>query len=159
LKNFYSLIGLFCLLNFSSFISNAQEHPKLILTKAGVEQIRAELGKVPLFDASLQQMKDEVDAEIALGIDTPIPKDYSGGYTHTRHKKNWFILQKAGVLFQILEEEKYAIYVRDMLLQYAALYPTFWRKIYLDLLPIGYLKRIRSSTIEYIITVHGGMLL
>jgi len=82
------------------------------------------LGKVPLFDASLEELKKEVDAEIALGIDTPVPKDYSGGYTHSRHKKNWFVLQKAGVLYQILEDKKYAIYVRDMLLQYAELYPT-----------------------------------
>ena len=100
----------------------AQSHPKLILTKAGVEKIRNELGKVPLFDASLAAMKEEVDAEIALGIHTPIPKDYSGGYTHARHKKNWQVLQKAGVLFQILNDEKYAIYVRDMLMQYEAMY-------------------------------------
>jgi len=100
----------------------AQEHPKLILTKAGVDKIRAELGKVPLFDASLKNMKEEVDAEIALGIDLPIPKDYSGGYTHERHKLNFIILQKAGVLFQILEDEKYARYIKDMLFQYEAMY-------------------------------------
>lgn len=120
-KSFFFLI---CFIVLWSVTIEAQEHPKLTLTKAGVEQIRAELGKVPLFDASLQQIKEEVDAEIALGIDTPVPKDYSGGYTHTRHKKNWIVLQKAGVLFQILEDEKYAIYVRDMLMQYAELYPT-----------------------------------
>lgn len=28
-------------------------HPNLILTQKGVEKIRAELGKVPLFDATL----------------------------------------------------------------------------------------------------------
>lgn len=100
----------------------SQEHPNLILTKAGVEKIRAELGGIPIFDATLKQVKEEVDAEIALGIHTPIPKDYSGGYTHERHKRNFIILQKAGVLFQILEDEKYAVYVRDMLFQYEAMY-------------------------------------
>lgn len=100
----------------------AQEHPKLILTKSGVEKIRTELGKVPLFDATVSATKIEVDAEIALGIHTPIPKDYSGGYTHERHKRNFLILQKAGALFQILEDEKYAIYIRDMLFQYEAMY-------------------------------------
>lgn len=103
-------------------IVQAQDHPKLILTKAGVERIRAELGKVPFFDASLEKVKAEVDAEIALGIDTPIPLDYSGGYTHERHKRNFLILQKAGVLYQILQEEKYARYIRDMLFQYEAMY-------------------------------------
>ena len=94
----------------------------MILTKSGIEQIRKELGNVPLFDASLKTVKDEVDAEIALGIDTPIPKDFSGGYTHVRHKRNFLILQKAGVLFQILDDEKYAVYIRDMLFQYEAMY-------------------------------------
>ncbi len=105
-----------------STISQAGEHPKLIMTKAGVEKIRTELGTVPLFDATLKKVKAEVDAEIELGIDTPVPKDYSGGYTHERHKRNFLVIQKAGVLFQILEDEKYAIYVRDMLFQYEALY-------------------------------------
>lgn len=117
---FLFVFGMLFLSNFTM----AQEHPKLILTKAGVEKIRAELGNVPLFDASLEELKKEVDAEIALGIETPIPKDYSGGYTHARHKQNWFILQKAGVLYQILDDEKYAIYVRDMLMQYEELYKT-----------------------------------
>lgn len=104
--------------------SNLQslEHPYLILTKPGVEKIRENLGRAPLFDASLKSVKDEVDAEISFGIDTPMPKDFSGGYTHERHKKNFLMAQKAGLLFQILQEEKYAEYVRDMLFQYEAMY-------------------------------------
>lgn len=101
---------------------NKIEHPNLILTKKGVEQIRKELGNIPIFDATLKAVKEEVDAEIALGIHTPIPKDYSGGYTHARHKRNFLILQKAGVLFQILQDEKYAVYIKDMLFQYEAMY-------------------------------------
>lgn len=101
-----------------------QEHPNLILTKKGVKEIRSQLGSVPLFDNSLASVKAQVDAEIKLGFDVPIPKDFSGGYTHQVRKKNWINLQKAGVLFQILEDKKYAIYVRDMLLEYAKLYPT-----------------------------------
>lgn len=100
----------------------AQDHPKLILTKAGVAEIRQQLGKVPLFDESLAAIKTEVDAEISQGIDTPLPKDFSGGYTHERHKRNFFMAQKAGALFQILEDETYAQYVKDMLFQYEAMY-------------------------------------
>ncbi|WP_299800718.1 alginate lyase family protein [uncultured Maribacter sp.] len=107
-----------------TFSAGAQEHPSLILTKEGVEKIRAELGSVPLFDASLQKLKAEIDAEIALGIDTPIPKDYSGGYTHVRHKRNMIVMQQAGVLYQILDDEKYAKYVKDMLMQYEGMYKT-----------------------------------
>jgi len=112
----------FLLLCFQAI--NAQEHPRLVLTKTGVKDIRAQLGKVPLFDASLAHVKNEVDAEIASGIAVPLPKDFSGGYTHERHKKNFLVLEKAGVLYQILGEDKYAIYVRDLLLAYAKLYPT-----------------------------------
>jgi len=86
--------------------------------------IKASLGKAPLFDNALAETIAEVDAEIATGIAVPIPKDMAGGYTHQRHKKNWFILQKAGVLYQVTGEDKYAIYIRDMLLEYAGMYPT-----------------------------------
>ena len=102
----------------------SQEHPKLILTAKGVKDIRANLGNIPIFDKSLEAVKAEVDAEIENGIEVPIPKDYSGGYTHSRHKQNWFILQKAGVLYQILDDEKYAKYVKDMLMQYEEMYKT-----------------------------------
>lgn len=105
-------------------LSKQEEHPKLILTAKGVKDIRSKLGTIPIFDNSLQKVKEEVDAEMALGINTPIPKDYSGGYTHSRHKQNWFILQKAGVLYQILNDKKYATYVKDMLFQYEAMYKT-----------------------------------
>ncbi len=107
-----------------SEIKTAQEHPKLILTAQGVEDIRAQLGSIPIFDKTLEKVKTEIDAEIEKGIDVPIPKDYSGGYTHVTHKRNWVVLQKAGVLYQILEDEKYAKYVKDMLMAYEALYKT-----------------------------------
>ncbi|MFZ1701970.1 MAG: alginate lyase family protein [Pyrinomonadaceae bacterium] len=112
------------LLFLVSFNVAAQEHPSLVLTKKGVQEIRSNLGKVPLFDASLADARAEVDAEIKLGILLPIPKDYSGGYTHERHKKNYLMMEKAGLLYQILGEDKYGVYVRDMLLAYAKLYPT-----------------------------------
>ena len=101
---------------------SAQEHPQLIMTKEGVAKIRQNLGKVPLFDAYLAEVKAEVDAEIKTGIHVPIPKDMAGGYTHERHKRNFFMLQKAGALYQILQEESYAAYVKATLLEYARIY-------------------------------------
>ena len=109
-------------MSLSPLTLQASEHPNLILTESGVERMRENVGQVPLFDKSLASVKQQVDAEIAMGIDTPIPKDFSGGYTHQRHKQNFFIAQKAGVLYQILEDEKYAKYIRDMLFQYEAMY-------------------------------------
>lgn len=107
-----------------SFSISAQEHPNLILTKKGVADIKAQLGNIPIFDATLEKVKKEVDAEMATGIHVPIPKDMAGGYTHDRHKKNWFTLQKAGVLYQILDDKTYAEYVHNVLKEYAKLYPT-----------------------------------
>ncbi|WP_425629330.1 alginate lyase family protein [Cellulophaga lytica] len=103
---------------------NTASHPSLILTQKGVKNIKAQLGTIPLFDKTLEDVKQDVDAEISKGIAVPIPKDFSGGYTHEQHKKNFLTLQKAGVLYQILDDEKYAVYVRDMFLEYAKLYPT-----------------------------------
>lgn len=43
--------------------TSKSQHPSLTLTKAGVENIRANLGSIPLFDVSLEAIKNEVDAE------------------------------------------------------------------------------------------------
>lgn len=89
----------------------------LLFTAATAQQ-------APLFDATLAKARAEVDAEIASGIHVPIPKDMAGGYTHERHKQNFFVLQKAGALYQLTQEEKYAVYIRDMFMAYAEQYPT-----------------------------------
>ena len=117
-----SSILIFCLLFGLSLF--AQNHPNLILTSQGVEKMKSSLGQIPLFDTTIEQVRSIVDEELASGIDVPIPKDLAGGYTHERHKANFFTMQKAGVLFQITEDEKYAVYVRDMLLKYAEMFPT-----------------------------------
>lgn len=102
-----------------------QGHPGLILTEQGVKEIRANLGSIPIFDKTLAATKKEIDAEIEQGFDVPVPKDYSGGYTHETHKKNYILMQKAGALYQILDDEKYAKFVKDMLFEYAKQYPTW----------------------------------
>ncbi len=104
--------------------SSTSQHPSLILTQQGVKEIKENLGSIPIFDKTLLATQKEIDIEIKKGIDVPIPKDYSGGYTHETHKRNYVLMQKAGVLYQILDDEKYAKYVKDMLFAYAKLYPT-----------------------------------
>ena len=102
----------------------SQRHPNLTLTSMGVAEIRKNLGTVEYFDNVLDEVKKEVDAEITLGVQVPLPKDMAGGYTHERHKRNFFVLQKAGNLYQITQEEKYAQYIKDNLMAYAKMYPT-----------------------------------
>ncbi|MEO1409227.1 MAG: heparinase II/III family protein [Bacteroidota bacterium] len=100
-----------------------QDRPRLILSAAGVENIRGAEGAAPLFAEVLRTTRAEVDAEIAQGIFVPVPRDMAGGYSHERHKKNFFILQKAGNLYQITGAKKYAVYIRELFLRYAAEYP------------------------------------
>lgn len=106
-----------------SGISLAQKHPLLILKKQDVTSIRKNLSQAPLFSQMIAQNQTIVDQEIKLGVKVPIPKDMAGGYTHERHKRNFFVLQKAGNLFQITGKEKYARYIRDVLMAYAKMYP------------------------------------
>ena len=96
-------------------------HPRLVMTLADVQSAQTQQTP-PLFAASLAAARNEVDAEIAVGIKTPQPRDYSGGYTHRRHKRNYVTAHKAAALYQFLGDERYAVYVRDLLLQYAAMY-------------------------------------
>ncbi|MEM8887514.1 MAG: heparinase II/III family protein [Bacteroidota bacterium] len=101
-----------------------QEHPKLILTKAGIEQVREQLEEVPLFATSLNAATKEVEKWMAKGPQVPIPKDMAGGYSHEVHKQNFFLAQKAGALYQIKQEEKYAAFIKDLFMAYAELFPT-----------------------------------
>ena len=120
----YVLLCLACVLSDLTLADvSAVKHPRLLLTADGVQHIRSSLGEVPLFDSTVEITKLEVDTEIASGIHVPLPVDFSGGYTHERHKQNFLIAEKAGALFQVLGDEKYAAYLRDMLFEYAEMYP------------------------------------
>lgn len=101
----------------------AQTHPLLILKKSEVTKIKKGMTKVPLFQKIVATNRAIVDQEMKQGVQVPVPKDMAGGYTHERHKQNFFVLQKAGNLFQITGDEQYAQYVRKVLLAYAKLYP------------------------------------
>lgn len=101
----------------------SQQHPCLLLTHTGVKNIRQSKADAPLFAQALEHARKEVDAEITAGIFVPTPRDMAGGYTHERHKKNFFTLQQAGNLYQITNDKKYATYVKELLLAYAKQYP------------------------------------
>ena len=73
-------------------VISQSQHPSLILTEQGVKDIRANLGSIPIFDKTIASTKAEIEVEIEAGFDVPIPKDYSGGYSHETHKKNFLLL-------------------------------------------------------------------
>jgi len=122
--NWLKVIISICLISFLFFLSSAQIHPRLVLTKEGVTEIQLNIKKYPILYNSLNEAISEVESEMAKDIDIPLPEGMAGGYSYERHKKNYLVLQKAGVIFQITANQKYAIYIRNMLMEYAKLYPT-----------------------------------
>ncbi|GAA0465045.1 hypothetical protein GCM10009096_01970 [Parasphingorhabdus litoris] len=78
----------------------------------------------PLFQKELDRSRSFVDQMMEAGVVVPIPKDPGGGYTHEQHKQNFKIIYQGGQLYKLTGEQKYADYVRDILLAYADLYPT-----------------------------------
>ena len=99
----------------------------IVFTAQNLIEIRGVKTYPELFQVSIDKTRKEVDAEMKNGIEVPVPKDLAGGYTHERHKLNYLTMQKAGALFVLTDEEKYATYIKDMLVEYAKLFPTLDR--------------------------------
>lgn len=119
------ILVIFTILCLSSTAWTQQsQHPCLILTKEGVRKIKPLLGNVPLFDNSVRNVRKQVDGILFQPIDVPIPKDAGGGYTHEQHKRNYTHMYHAGVLYQLTGDSKYAVFVKNLLLKYADVYPT-----------------------------------
>jgi hypothetical protein len=100
----------------------AQPRPNIVITRAETMAMRAAAGRYPLFDSTHQRAVRLMDRALATPIDVPLPVD-AGGYTHERHKQNYTEMQAAGVLYAVTGGERYARFIRDMLLLYAELYP------------------------------------
>ncbi|NUN71032.1 MAG: alginate lyase family protein [Bacteroidetes bacterium] len=101
----------------------AQQRPSMLVNAADIAAIKRSAGRYPLFERAVAEAKAKVDAAIAAPMDVPVPKD-AGGYTHERHKQNYGEMQMAGILYQVTKDERYVRFIREMLLKYAALYPT-----------------------------------
>lgn len=129
LNSFFTLLTA-SLIAFTACTNTLSKHPCLSLTADGTQLIKQSIGDYPTFDASFAYAKQVADQAIALPIDVPTPQHAAGGYTHEQHKNNYYAMYYAGIMYQVLGEEKYAIFVRDMLLQYAQLYPTLGQHPY-----------------------------
>ena len=99
------------------------EHPCLFISKRGASEIRQNLDRLPLLRKSFLETKKMVDAALKHPIEVPPPGE-AGSYSHERHKQNYREMRAAGLLFRITGQEKYARFIRRMLLKYAKMYPT-----------------------------------
>jgi len=77
-----------------------------------------------LFASEMAMAEEFVHGMMEAGITVPVPADPGGGYTHEQHKRNYRAMYLAGNLYKLSGEERYFEFVRDMLLEYADLYPT-----------------------------------
>jgi len=75
------------------------------------------------FERLMQDLAIIVDERLDAGIPVPIPIDAGGGYTHEQHKQNAKTIYEAGMLYEQTGSPKYRDAVRDILLDYAELYP------------------------------------
>lgn len=126
-KYYIFLFSLFILLNsFSNEQANSsgENHPCLILQKSSVPALREGIKKYPLLTTSFEEARKFADEAIKAGIKVPVPKDPAGGYTHVQHSYNYEAMFCAGEVYQLTGDKKYAVFVRDMLLAYAKMYPT-----------------------------------
>ncbi|MBU3020565.1 heparinase II/III family protein [Aestuariibacter sp. A3R04] len=104
--------------------SASAQHPNLVITKTDVKAMQMATAKPGRFQTAYQSAKARFEAVLSAPMDVPVPKDGAGGYTHEQHKRNYQNMYQAGVLYQISGEQKYRNFVRDMLLDYAELYPS-----------------------------------
>ncbi len=124
----YILLLLFIVLSScqkkEAVIAGNEVFPRLIMQKEDVSGIVDGLQKYPLLQSSYEDAKEIADKAIEAGIVVPFPKDPGGGYSHEKHKRNYIEMYNSGLVYQLCGDEKYAVFVRDMLNEYAALYPT-----------------------------------
>ena len=104
--------------------ASAAGHPSLLLTEKGVAEMREARGTIAAFDASMARTLAGADAALASEIVVPEPRDGGGGYSHERHKLNYYEMVDCGIAWQVTGDERYARRVVDMLKAYADIYPS-----------------------------------
>jgi hypothetical protein len=104
---------------------SAQQHPNLMLTKANIAAVRQGVVQYPLLKTSFATIKQQADKALGKPIEVPVPKDGAGGYTHEQHKQNYLNMVACGTAYQVTGQQKYADYVKTMLLKYAAQYESW----------------------------------
>ncbi|MGB3725781.1 MAG: heparinase II/III family protein [Glaciecola sp.] len=118
-------IGLVALVSACSApVANNLTHNYLLETQSQVEAMQRELAKDGLFQAAFKKQKADIDAKLSDPVNVPLPADAGGGFTHEMHKRNYANMYKAGRIYTLTQEAKYANYVKDILFAYADMYPS-----------------------------------
>jgi hypothetical protein len=105
----------------SSF-THAQQHPNIMLSKQNLPAVRIGVNTYPLLKSSYLEVKQDADNALKMAINVPLPKDGGGGFSHEQHKRNYQNILACGTAYAITKDARYANYVKNMLLAYAAQY-------------------------------------
>lgn len=108
-------------------MGQAQSHPSIMLTQQNMNAVRKGVNDYPVMASSYKTVKKDADKALKSGIDVPTPADGGGGVTHEKHKKNYQQALACGIAYQVTKDERYAKYVRDLLLEYAKQYNSWGR--------------------------------
>lgn len=101
----------------------AQHKPSLLLSPSAAVEVKKGIDDLPVLKKSFEKLKHTADIALSNKIDVPTPVDNGGGYTHEKHKQNYRDMYAAGTVYAIGGDKKYAVFVEDMLLAYAKMYP------------------------------------
>jgi hypothetical protein len=116
------LLKIICLLLLPML--SVGQHPATFFTKAEAAELKKGIAKYPLLTQSYNEIKNQVDEWLNKDVDVPVPKDPAGGYTHEKHKANYTLMFNSGILYNITGDNRYAMFVKNILLKYAVLNPT-----------------------------------
>lgn len=112
------------ILSFLVLFTFACSAQNLLETEKQIEAMQSAVASDGLFAQEFKKRQAKIDNTLTQKINVPLPADAGGGYTHEVHKRNYATMRDAGRLFLITQDKKYADLVRDILFEYADMYPT-----------------------------------
>jgi hypothetical protein len=96
----------------------------VLLNSEEIAELQKEVGRDSLMGKTIEIIRKDVDAFMALEYDVPGHGE-AGGYEHNRHKQNYNYMNLAGRMYLVTNEKKYARFVAELLGMYADKYLQF----------------------------------
>ncbi|WP_035387016.1 heparinase II/III domain-containing protein [Ferrimonas senticii] len=96
----------------------------VLMTAQEARQLAIQLSQDTLLGQSLRAEQQQLDRYLAQPLECPGPGP-ANGYEHNRHKQNYIHMDLAGRFFLISGDERYANWLRQLLLLYADRYLSF----------------------------------
>ncbi len=114
---------IFLVLLLMALFVTAQEHPRLLMNREVVAEMKSGAEKYPVWQKMVQTHLAEADEIIFAPVDVPVPRDPAGGYTHSQHKLNAMSLKNLGIAYLLSGDSRYASHAKKIFLEYVSLYP------------------------------------